>query len=293
MKNRNYFLICFLFFALYAKSQCILDAGSDVYFCSDNSTSSGNFIGNNVQLFNAVHPVSFSWNAFKVITIGSHTIRYHASDFLDDTTSLNPEIIFPMDNIVFNLTVVDSSGNSCTDSLVMHHFPFYIHLGNLEYTILKGDSIFLNFSPNLNGGVAPFKYLWRPNHGLRDSTTGSGFWAKPEKNIKYYLNIEDSKGCKQSAPWLYSIIVNSIGIDEELKEKNISISPNPSSGLVKIDMPLNLELKSISILTMQGQVVYSFGEEILEFDISELPTGFYLLNIECKEGFVRKKIKKM
>ena len=49
----------------------------------------------------------------------------------------------------------------------------------------------------------------------------------------------------------------------------------------------------MSIVTMQGQVVYSFGEEILEFDISELPTGFYLLNIECKEGFVRKKIKKM
>lgn len=64
----------------------------------------------------------------------------------------------------------------------------------MQFEINQGDSVFLSGMHNVGGGFPPYEYLWRPNHGLSDSTSLS-FWAKPEFSIAYYVTKTDSAGC--------------------------------------------------------------------------------------------------
>jgi hypothetical protein len=68
--------------------------------------------------------------------------------------------------------------------------------------------------------------------------------------------------------------------------ENVTIYPNPTTGLVHIDAA---EVQKVECLTMMGQTVAVFNDKC-DIDISQLPTGVYILRITLPQGEIMRKV---
>lgn len=233
------------------KGQCIADAGQDVVVCCDWNGLDSIQIGGTPTALGGVPPYTYVWETEWQVGLWTYT----ASDFLNDTTIANPSVVNSGENLTFYLTVIDSESTVCTDSVHVDFTNFGTHLGYITYTIQQGDSIYLTGMGNVFGGFPPFEYLWRPNHGLTDSTSLS-FWAKPDSSVAYYLTLTDSSGCSATGAPVYFVNVNPVSIDQLEKEIiEIKVYPNPSKDQLTIEIMNNdSNEKQIEFIDSRGQV---------------------------------------
>jgi hypothetical protein len=253
----NLFLIPMIFFLTQSNlvlGQCIADAGPDITVCGDWSGIDTVQMGGNPTATGGVPPYTYIWET--TWQVGSWT--YTASDFLNDTTLANPSIIYPGEDLTFYLTVVDSESNICKDSVNVKSSIFGTHLMYVYYTIQQGDSIFLTGLDNVLGGIPPVKYLWRPNHGLTDSTSLS-FWAKPDKYVAYYLTATDSAGCSATGAPVYFINVIPVSIEHhDVSENRSNVFPNPSGDRITISLDGGkIEMKVLEFYDSKGQLIFT------------------------------------
>jgi hypothetical protein len=83
------------------------------------------------------------------------------------------------------------------------------------------------------------------------------------------------------------------GVSESISSKNISISPNPASDKLIIDLSsLNDKFAAVNIHDLQGKLVKSVEEVLVgsnsAIDVSDIPKGNYLLKVSSKEGSISK-----
>jgi hypothetical protein len=76
-------------------------------------------------------------------------------------------------------------------------------------------------------------------------------------------------------------VVNPLGI-EDLALKNFTILPNPASSELLLKIPDEINVKSISIFDLLGQVVYSSKNVYNSINISNLNSGIYFLKISSQ-----------
>ena len=86
-------------------------------------------------------------------------------------------------------------------------------------------------------------------------------------------------------------IVASVGVKEILNTGNISISPNPTNGLLSITS--TNELQNIEVTTIAGQVLlsqsYNSKSQILQ--LQNFAEGIYFVKVVCTNGMsVTKKV---
>lgn len=91
-----------------------------------------------------------------------------------------------------------------------------------------------------------------------------------------------------------------MGVNSKLKiiENNLTVAPNPS--IDKITLNFKLEQNSpikLNIISLNGTLMsqedlgsFSFGERNVKKDITGLPSGMYILEMETNFGVMRKKI---
>jgi len=277
MKQIAVFLVLFLGNITSTNAQCIANAGPDQVGCNANGFDSLQLGGNPTAIGNG--PFTYAWESH--FSIGSFNL--YASDFLDDTTSANPKLISDVYDQVFYVTVTDSIGGYCTDSVLINYSSFMYHLGGCKtYFINQGDSVFCSGWMNPIGSLPPFTYLWQPSHGLRDSTS-EAFWAKPDSSISYRVTVTDSAGCSATGPDVYCIVVNKMGVDENISSKNaVRVFPNPAKNQVEILISfVTNETKTIVISDGAGKEILStqFQDEKLTVNSSQFRTGIYFFNI--------------
>ena len=80
--------------------------------------------------------------------------------------------------------------------------------------------------------------------------------------------------------------------EEELVNADITVSPNPASTIVDVNITLEevSETAFITIRDVQGKEVVrkeinNLLQENVRFDVSELPSGSYLVHIQTANGF--------
>jgi hypothetical protein len=82
-----------------------------------------------------------------------------------------------------------------------------------------------------------------------------------------------------------------INIKENTLDANIiKISPNPTNDILNIEIPENIDIKSINIYSMDGKLIeknMNF-EKVGKLNISKLNSGSYIVNIETKQGVFNK-----
>ncbi|WP_082780281.1 endonuclease [Rufibacter sp. DG15C] len=95
---------------------------------------------------------------------------------------------------------------------------------------------------------------------------------------KEYLNIDDVT--------LYGNALTTTGLAKDL-EQQIRVYPNPSKGLVTVNVPAAVKVQGIQVLNAVGQVVhqseFTKGTS-LTLDLRHLPAGVYFLQMRTTQG---------
>jgi hypothetical protein len=92
----------------------------------------------------------------------------------------------------------------------------------------------------------------------------------------YQVEVTDSNGCTaKSDVYLYSL-----GINDNAVASSIKIYPNPTSGQIHIESPIDLNIR---LTDLTGRtIVDKVNNGIV--DITNLADGMYLINISDKDG---------
>ena len=117
------------------------------------------------------------------------------------------------------------------------------------------------------------------------------YHASPAMQIKHWLD-PDNTGVRFMNG--YDPAVNSTG--QKMQYPQVRIFPNPTTGIITIDLtgqqPGPAEVR---IYDLTGRIVYSTGHfdaEMIELDLTENPSGIYLIIVQSAEGFASETISK-
>jgi hypothetical protein len=81
-----------------------------------------------------------------------------------------------------------------------------------------------------------------------------------------------------------------LSIDSNVIENNtFTIYPNPTSSILNISNPINVEIKSISVVDINGRIVKNQSDSLSQINVSDLNAGVYFVTIEAAEGKTTKK----
>lgn len=179
------FLIFQSFFFSSLFSQLAINAGNDTTFCIDMNNLGDYSIGGSPTVLSGTPPYTYTWTIKEPYQLGSNFL--HADVFLSDTTIANPAVVDGfglMDSMYFYLQVEDNAGLVAQDSILVRLSAFVLNMQFLTFNIYSGDSLYLYWGAPVGEGLGSLSYLWKPTHGLIDSTSNV-FWAYPTQSVNY------------------------------------------------------------------------------------------------------------
>lgn len=290
---KNIILFCVFTQSIVAFSQLNINGGNDTTICVTWNIPGSLILGGNPTISGGTDPYTYTWECNYNYVVGPNTYLLTASDFLDDTTVSNPNLIYTVDSpVTFFLKVQDYSGQQAFDTIVVSFSSFHTHLLEYNHSMLVGDSVQFVSTPNLSGGIAPLSYLWRPNHGLIDSTSYTNFWVKPTANTSYYLTITDAVGCVVSGSPVFHVFVEYVNLSE-LKDDVTTLYPNPTNGQLFLKCDIE-NLKNVSIYDLNGTLLNEYStEQLNEIDFTKYPKGDYSLILDFGDFKFTKQIIKI
>lgn len=173
----------------------------------------------------------------------------------------------------YNVTVVD--GDLCTSNVaVVLNGPSPL-TGTTSITneTTAGNDGAIDLT--VAGGTPNYTFAWTGPNGFAASTEDiTGLTAG-----SYSVTITDNNGCVTA---VNGINVQSTSGVEELSGPQFVIYPNPSNGIINIEMisPITDDI-SIRVMDVTGRLVYDSGIEGVTFniDLSSAADGTYFLNV--------------
>ncbi len=158
-------------------------------------------------------------------------------------------------------------------------------------TINFGDSVYIG---NTMGGS--FNSDWYTLPGPTFVKNAPGFYTKPAVTNTYVVTYTI---CGVANSNTLTVTVNGVGINElGVQSSEFVVSPNPNNGLLTVEISNKefvIEDASLRIVNVIGEVLKKeklsanppageAGKQ--QFDLSELPNGIYLLQLQQKERIV-------
>jgi hypothetical protein len=235
-------------------------------------------------------------NVNPVATPGSicrgDTTRLHAAagggnvGFYEYTWSSNPPgfsstesepFVHPLGNTTYMVTVTDQFNTMQGSTLVSIYPEPVIRLGPADTTVCIYDTVLLDAQ---NPGST---YLWSNGEitrTIRFVTTGIGADAQD-----YSVEVVNENGCKSSdsISVFFSFDVCT-GVNDKFLDDRIHIYPNPSKGIINVEINGLSGKTEVSVLTTLGKVIRSFdmplpssGNASVDVDLSGTPKGVYLM----------------
>lgn len=162
-------------------------------------------------------------------------------------------------------------------------------LPKAEIIISNGNSYYYPQSP------AHFAGDWSVIGGkIIESCSGQSIkvlWDSTVTEHKLCLKLYND--CGADSTCISFKLNKKVNLDENNTLKNISISPNPTENIVHID-DLTADIKdfSVSVVNMTGQLL-SQTKDVRIVDMSNFPSGFYMVVIQRGNLSVRQRILKI
>ncbi|HKC68893.1 MAG TPA: T9SS type A sorting domain-containing protein [Bacteroidia bacterium] len=144
--------------------------------------------------------------------------------------------------------------------------------------IAPSTSVCLGSSVTLNASGLS-SYSWTPSGSL-NMNTGNSVISTPSVTTVYIVTGYDGSTCKTSTS--LTVTVNTCaGIESVSNNADISVYPNPSTGLVTISMPSVNETTTLYITDMIGKEVFksTVKNANMSLDLTNLQKGLYMLTI--------------
>lgn len=125
---------------------------------------------------------------------------------------------------------------------------------------------------------------WYLNGAIINGATNHSYVAT--QNGNYSVEVTNSFNCSSmSEQFNYFLTV----INENYSAINISVYPNPTNGLIFLDLD-NVSISEINILNVLGGTVYKSNKKVSSIDLSKSPKGLYLLLLTNNGQIFTKKI---
>ena len=148
-----------------------------------------------------------------------------------------------------------------------------------------------NFDLNFDDAAAPGALPCPPTGGgtYQPATALSAFNGE-NMNGNWTLTIVD--GADQDGGnldgWSLEICADAIttGISQVLSDKNVSVYPNPTTGLVNISIEDGNTIENIVLTDVQGNIVYqleNITDKNIQLDLNNYSNGLYLLQVQSKD----------
>ena len=135
---------------------------------------------------------------------------------------------------------------------------------------------------SVGNGNPPYTFSW--NTGETTATV-TGLTGSPTQTL--IVTITDSNNCSSQATALVNCVT---GINNYDSQNQISISPNPSTGIFIIQS--SNKISNIEISNLIGEKIYSsvLYSNKSEIDLTKQPQGIYFIKINSEKGTDTKKI---
>lgn len=284
-------LVIFLFLFVKAYSQLTVDAGKDTTFCISMYPDSI-CLGENVTIKNGVEPYTIAWecDTFKRL----HW-NYSASNFLSDTSIVNPYFVYYPDDFEwkrFTIHVTDAENNYAKDSINVRFSSFAYTLGYFVYEVDKGDSI-LFYESSVGRGIAPLRYRWQPTIGLSNPDS-LVTWCYADSLTDYSTSYEiiaiDSCGCVSEPNQVYEIRLRTSDI-QDVPSENKSLNIKQVGSRIYFDNK-DYRTATVKILSLNGQLVYvqDISDNQLEIGQLNLAKNIYIVSINIDNIIETKKV---
>lgn len=124
----------------------------------------------------------------------------------------------------------------------------------------------------VSGGASPYTYQWDVNAESQVTSSISEVCSGV-----YCAIVTDANGCSQNVCLTVSITV---GIEGKQDPNSVAVYPNPTNGLLSID--LDGDLGKFSLINQLGQVVIKkdLTSKNSSIELNSLPNGLYLIKVE-------------
>jgi hypothetical protein len=234
---------------------------------------------------------------------GDYTYTWSNSGYLLNKTTSNPIFYNPVSNKTFQLSVKDNeTGYSAIGTMTVSvnakpnfTIPSFVSVPN-------GTSINLNSKVSNLVGTAPFAYNWTD---VTNTEIAEPTLVYPPAGLnKYYLTIADNNGCTSATKRMMVYVpAGKMPVDDDVivgENGNFfaSVYPNVTNGEFNI-FAYSQETNnySIEIFDATGAIIetknMSINNSDVQFDLSNLPNGLYVVKINNGNDFIVTKIVKM
>lgn len=132
----------------------------------------------------------------------------------------------------------------------------------------------------LTGGGAS-SYTWNPG-----SLTGSVVAVSPTINTTYTINAVSAAGCPGTTT-ITQQVSSCAGFKELSNSEAIRIYPNPTNGMVNIDLGSLSNINKVEIYNAIGQKVLSSDVNETKISIEHLPNGVYFVRLKDNVSVIK------
>jgi PKD repeat protein len=184
----------------------------------------------------------------------------------------------------FSVTVTNAEGCSASDMVSL----LVISAPNAAFTANEQSGLIVSFQDNSTG---PAEYFWDfDGNGTTDNTTaGSVTYTYPSVGT-YQPRLILSNACGADTLQVPISLVG-LGLKETPVADRITISPNPSSGVFRINFPESLNTNQIRLFNSIGQEIHPQISNN-QLDLTTFPAGIYFLQtLQGTERIVKRLVK--
>ncbi|WP_353777525.1 T9SS type A sorting domain-containing protein [Winogradskyella sp. 3972H.M.0a.05] len=154
---------------------------------------------------------------------------------------------------------------------------FYTRITNENEVEFIFENIQLPFDDDHNDGYVLFKIKT-----LNTLLVGDSF----SNNAEIYFDF--------NAPIITNMVttevIDPLSIDEFNLDNLISVYPNPANDKIFLDVSSSILIESFSLYDLRGSRLLNLNQSLDIIDISMLPSGIYILNLETDRGVITKKL---
>jgi hypothetical protein len=234
--------------------------------------------GNTVMLGGALQNSAGTYMDTLISSIGCDSVITTVLSVLQvDSSSSTSQTICPTDSVLINGVYENTSGvyydvftgvNGC-DSIV----EFTLSVTPIDVTVTaSGDTLFAV------AGYDSYQWIDCDNNMIVSGALGSSF--VPDSSGNYMVEI-GFMGCVIQSSCM---TVNLVGIASRENAPLARVFPNPTTGLLNIVAVGTNSIISLKLFDVTGKLVHSNAGDQWVIDLSALPTGLYLLQVELIDG---------
>ncbi|MCL2434980.1 MAG: T9SS type A sorting domain-containing protein [Lentimicrobiaceae bacterium] len=171
---------------------------------------------------------------------------------------------------------------------------------HLDAHVINQSSIQLQWSCSADNQLIRGHHVYRNNMRITNALLTDTLYLDenlPVGNYEYYVIAYYTNGCSDTSNYVEETI--GVGIKEVRELEEVSLFPNPTTGIVEIAGQARNDVRNIEIFDVYGCMVETRhalslrNGNTITVDISHFPTGAYFVRIATEQGVVVRKVVKI